>query len=385
MLHRRFVVVPLLVALGATPLAAQGAKQATLGRAEARMAAPLSLVTTVRELRSGELMVADPIERKLMVFDARLASMRTLGREGSGPGEYRQPDAVWALPGDSTLVTDLGNARLSVVGPDGKYARSMPITSGGGRGGPPMAIFPGGTDAKGNIYFAPPRMDMRVDTGDVMRVDSKGTSPKPVARVKTPDVDRQESGGENSRSIQIRPIPLAASDGWAVNADGEVVVLRTGDYHAEWIAASGKKAGAPVPVTRARIGNAEKKEWVAQQMLSGGINMQVEDNNGQRTVSFGRNRPQQEPSTEGYKWPANKPPFEAGSLRVDATGRVWVRRLRAAGEPVMYDVFGKDGNLAASVTFPARRTLVGFGARSLYAVEVDDDGQYTVERYALPL
>lgn len=384
MLHRLFVVVPLAAALGATPLAAQGARQVTLGRAEARVSAPLSLVTTVRELRSGQLMVADPIERKLMVFDANLASMRTIGREGSGPGEYRQPDAVWAFPGDSTLVTDLGNARLSVVGPDGKYARSMPITSGGG-GGPPMAMFPGGTDAKGNIYFAPPRMDMKIDTGDVMRADARGASTKPMARVKTPDVDRQESGGENSRSIQIRPIPLAAADGWAVNADGDVVVLRTGDYHAEWIGTSGRRAGAPVPVTRARIGEAEKKEWVTQQMLSGGISMQVEDNNGQRSVSFGRNRPQQEPSTSGYKWPATKSAFDAGSLRVDASGRVWVRRLRAAGEPVQYDVFGKDGNLAGSVTFPARRTLVGFGARSLYAVEVDDDGQYSIERYAVPL
>ena len=83
-----------------------------------------------------------------------------------------------------------------------------------------MAMFPGGTDAQGNIYFAPPRMDMRTDTGDVMRADARGTSPKPVARVKTPDVDRQESGGENSRSVRVRPIPLAASDGWAVNANG---------------------------------------------------------------------------------------------------------------------------------------------------------------------
>ncbi|MBC7896255.1 MAG: hypothetical protein H7066_12645 [Cytophagaceae bacterium] len=384
MLQRLFVVVPLCVALGATSLAAQGVRPVTLGKAEARVSAPLSLVTTVRELRNGQLMVADPIERKLMVFDANLSAMRVLGREGGGPGEYRQPDAVWALPGDSTLVTDLGNARLSVVGPDGKYSRSMPLTSGGG-GGPPMAMFPGGTDAKGNIYFAPPRMDTRVDSGDVMRADAKGTAPRSVARVKTPDVDRQESGGENSRSIQIRPIPLAASDGWAVNADGEVVVLRTGDYHAEWIGTAGRRAGAPVPVSRARIGEAEKKEWVTQQMLSGGVQMQVEDNNGQRTVSFGRNRPQQEPSTADYKWPATKPAFDAGSLRMDASGRVWVRRLRAAGEPVMYDVFGKDGHLAGSVTFPARRTLVGFGTRSLYAVEVDDDGQYSIERYALPL
>ena len=37
------------------------------------------------------------------------------------------------------------------------------------------------------------------------------------------------------------------------------------------------------------------------------------------------------------------------------------------------------------MTFPARRTLIGFGARSLYAVEVDEDGQHLIERYAVPL
>ncbi|MCC6317564.1 MAG: hypothetical protein IT361_07725 [Gemmatimonadaceae bacterium] len=378
------VIVAGLTALSLAGSAdAQGARQAALGRAEARLPEPLSLVTTVRELASGQLVVADPIERKLMIVDASLRTNRALGREGSGPGEYRQPDGVWAFPGDSTLVMDLGNARLSVIAPDGRYVRSMPLSVPGGDG-PPMAMFPGGTDARGNIYFAPPRMSMRVDTGDVMRADSKGTAALSVARIKTPDVDRQESGSENARQVQIRPIPLAASDGWAVNAEGEVVVLRTGDYHAEWLGAT-RRVGAPVRVARATIGDAEKREWVNQQMLSGGISMQVEDNNGQRIVSFGRARPTREPNTSGYRWPATKPPFDPASLRVDGASRVWVRRHRPAGEPVWYDVFGRDGNLVGSVTFPARRTLVGFGARHLYAVEIDGDGQYTIERYALPL
>lgn len=373
-------VALLLASAGAS---AQG-RQLSLGRAEARATEPLSLVTTVRELASGQVVVADPIERKLLVFDAGLRSMKQLGREGSGPGEYRQPDAVWAFPGDSTLVVDLGNARLSVVAPSGAYARSIPMSTSGGNG-PPSAIFPGGTDARGNIYFAPPGGMGRMDSTAVQRVDTRGTGAQPVGRIKTPDLDRQESGSESAREVRIRPIPLSASDGWAVNGKGELAIARTGNYQVEWHASGAVRRGTPVDVPRARIGTAEKQEWVNQQMLSGGVTMNVEDNNGQRSVSFGRGRPTQEPSTDGYKWPAAKPPFEPGSLRVDAAGRLWVRRYRAAGEPTLYDVFGADGNLVASVTFPARRTLLGFGARALYAVEVDDDGQYTLERYALPL
>ena len=383
MSFHRALLVPTLVALAASAVGAQ-VRQVSLGKAVVRSGAPLSLVTTVRELSGGQVMVADPIERKLMLFDAGLTSFKVMGREGSGPGEYRQPDAVWAFPGDSTLVTDLGNARLSIVGPTGVYGRSIPMASGGSNG-PPSVVFPGGTDARGNIYFAPPRANGRLDSTDVMRLDSRGGGARVVTRIKTPDVSREESGDADSREVRIRPIPLSASDGWAVSATGEVAVARSADYHVEWFSTGPVRRGASVTMTRVSVGEAEKREWVNQSMLTGGISMQMEDNNGEQSLSFGRARPAQEPSTTGYKWPATKPPFEAGSLSVDRSGRVWMRRHRAAGQPTQYDVFGADGNLLASVVFPPHRTLVGFGASGLYAVEVDDDGQYLLERYALPL
>jgi hypothetical protein len=153
----------------------------------------------------------------------------------------------------------------------------------------------------------------------------------------------------------------------------------------DWLRNGRVTAGPSVPYKRVSIGMAEKKEWVALQMLAGGISMSVNDDNGRRTMEFGRARPDREPDVNGYKWPSEKPPFEAGSTRVDPRGRLWVRREVAAGQPRVYDVFGADGTLLAAVTFPAGRRLLGFGAAALYAAEVDDDGQYTLERYALPL
>jgi hypothetical protein len=292
------------------------------------------------------------------------------------------------MPGDSTMVVDLGNARLSIVGPNGVYGRSIPM-AGGAAGGPVSVMFPGGVDAQGRIYYLPPAGGgpggALSDSAGLMRFDPKSGTAQAVARVKTPDLDRQESGGENSRSVRIRPVPLSASDGWAVAPNGDVVLARSGMYRVDWVTNGTVRSGAPLAVTRARIGDAEKKEWVQQQMLNGGITMQVEDNNGQRSMSFGRARPQQEPSTEGYKWPATKPPFDAGSLRIDPTGRVWVRRLGAAISPRLYDVFSAAGAHQATVTFPAGRVLLGFGAAGLYAAEVDEDGQYFLERYAMPL
>ncbi|MGQ0648473.1 MAG: hypothetical protein ACT4P7_12980 [Gemmatimonadaceae bacterium] len=360
-------------------------RQVQLGRATARASEPLSLVTRVRELKSGEILVADPIERKLIVFDGTLKSFKLLGREGSGPGEYRQPDAVFPYTADSSLVVDLGNARLSIVGPNGAYGRSIPMASGGA-GGPPSVMMAQGTDAQGGIYFtAGPGAIGRLDSTDVLRADGKGGAVRRIGRVKTPDIDRQVSGGGNAQEVRMRPIPLSTLDGWAVTSTGEVAIVRSGDYHVEWVGSTGTRAGAPVAMTRARIGAAEKKEWVSQQMLAGGIAISIEDRDGQRSMSFGRSRPTEEPSTDEFKWPSTKPPFDAASLRLDGSGRLWARRLVSAGQPIVYDVFGNDGNLIATVTFPARRVLVAFGATALYAVEVDDDGVYHLERYAVPL
>ena len=54
----------------------------------------------------------------LFVVDMDAGTRAQVGAEGQGPEEYRQPDAVWPLPGDSTLLVDLGNGRLVVLGPD---------------------------------------------------------------------------------------------------------------------------------------------------------------------------------------------------------------------------------------------------------------------------
>lgn len=47
------------------------------------------------------------------LFDARGRFVRLLGREGSGPGEFRRPAAV-LVSGDSTLIVDTGERRLVV-------------------------------------------------------------------------------------------------------------------------------------------------------------------------------------------------------------------------------------------------------------------------------
>ena len=68
-------------------------------------------------------------------------------------GEYMQPDAVWPLPGDSTLLVDLGKAQLVRLGPDLGFGATHQIAMFQNDGGVVMAT-PAAVDDHGSIYAA---------------------------------------------------------------------------------------------------------------------------------------------------------------------------------------------------------------------------------------
>lgn len=62
----------------------------------------------------------------LSVYDATGKPVRTIGRKGAGPGEFRSPLRVAVGSGDSLYVLDDANSRIQVVSAAGAYARVFP-------------------------------------------------------------------------------------------------------------------------------------------------------------------------------------------------------------------------------------------------------------------
>ena len=372
-------------------VASQAAPRAlSLGKPVAVYPEQFGLVNTVRELSNGQVMVADPLSGDLWLLDAALRSARKIGREGSGPGEYRQPDAVWPMPGDSTLLVDLGNARLSIFSLNGRYGRSMPIIPGGFTpgAGPPTAVMPRGIDARGRIYFqgSPMGRTGPLDSVAVLRFDPSNSRTDTIALVKGPSFAQAQSGSEERREVRIRPVPMAGGDGWAVASNGSVAIARVGSYRVDWVSPAGRQSSGPaINYERVRVGSAEKEEWAAFQQLVGGVGMSVENEDGRVSVSFARNRGQRPPAVQDLQWPDFKPPFDNGTARIDAAGRLWIQRNARAGQPNHYDVFATDGRLVASLLLPRDRRIAGFGAQSIYVVAFDSDGLQTLERYQSPM
>lgn len=349
-------------------------------------------IQTVRELSDGRLLVADPLAKELYLVDMDAGTRTVIGSEGQGPGEYRQPDAVWPLPGGATLLVDLGNGRLTTLGPDLSFGETRPISQGGGGfqpGRPLVLALPQAVDGSGGLYFRSMAMGgpggELPDSGDVMRLLPDGGA-EAVARFKVRERRRETSGGANSENVRISQVPLSPEDAWGVAADGSIVVARSGDYHVEWIAPDGTvTAGAPIPYDPVRIGTAEKEEWVVERGRDGGgVGISVEVNNGQASMSFARGGVSRRREIDQYTWPDRKPPFYGGRIPVDGEGRAWVRRHVDAGDPSTYDLFDRTGAHVGQVRLGPGKGVVGFGPESLYAVSFDAFDLSYLERYPLP-
>ena len=77
--------------------------------------------------RTGEgYVLSDSRNDRLMLYDQDLALARELGREGSGPGEYRFPTAL-ASDGRRIAVLDKNLARVSYLTPTGEFTSSQRV------------------------------------------------------------------------------------------------------------------------------------------------------------------------------------------------------------------------------------------------------------------
>ncbi len=365
-----------------------------LGPAQAALEQEFAVIQTVRELPDGRVLLADPLGQALVVLDMEAGTADTIGRVGEGPEEYRQPDAVWPLPGGGSLLVDLGNGRLTEMGADLSFGDTRPYMLGSFElGSPIMLAIPQGVDDRGGIFFQGFGMNAGgnvSDSAEVLRYDLETEAVDTVVNVKLTDRTRRASGGPNNQNVSISPVPLSSADSWGVAGDGRVVVARSvagsGEFRVEWFGPDGEVTRGPAyPYSPVGIGRAEMEEWRdSRAETGGGMTIQVEATNGVMNMRAERGGPPGNNELDSYEWPDSKPAFFQGRIPVDPMGRAWVRRHTAAGDAPVYDLFDGSGSREATVELPAGRRVVAFGDGVLYAVRMDEFDLQYLERYGLP-
>ena len=378
------------------PAASQDVREHTLGSPTATFPDGFGAVRGVRELPDGRVLVSDGLGKALVVWDLTAGGADTIGGIGGGPAEYQLPDGLWALPDGKTLLVDLGNGRLTELGADLSFGKTMPIAQAPPGDAAPQGpqeigrrmrqtafVLPRGVDREGRIYYQDFGMGV-TDSVPVKRFDPETRESVAIGKVKGPELKRTESGGAGDRNVEIRQVPLAPQDAWGVAWDGRVAMVRAADYHLDWVLPDGQVVrGDPVAYDRLPIRTADKEEWV-EDLAANGLGIRVEIEDGRRRTGFSRGGRGGGAAIDSYDWPETKPAFRSAGVRVSWAGDAWVERHVPAGEARTFDVFGADGNLKARVRLPEDRELAAFGDGTVYLIRMDEFDFNWLERYELP-
>ncbi len=368
------------------PARAQRIDHFRLQAADREFPEPFSQISGLRELSDRRLLIADRQEKTLRSINLRTGESRELGRVGGGPGEYQTPGELLPLPGDSTLMVDFANLRMSVIAPSGRIVRSSPLMR------TDLFVRPAGTDAKGRVYFEMSSFTFSSsssgqieipDSAAVARWDTQSDRIDTVGYVKLPTRSRQAEGiriqGGNIRlrggSVLSRAFPT--QDVWAVTADGQIAFVRADDYHVEWVDERGQKTVGPrVEHEPVPVHQEDKEAWADRMSSRSGMMILAGGSGGgSRSIRMPR------PNIDEIEWPDVKPPFPRQAARVTPEGKLWVERHGKLGEPQTFDVFDSRGIRTKQVVLPAGRRLVGFGRGVLFAIRTDDDDLQWLEQY----
>ena len=80
-----------------------------------------------RRLSNGNIVVANRGTNELRFYDPNGTYVRTVGREGDGPGEFRSMGEPWLLGSDSIVISDVLYQRLTVFDINGQLGRSFQL------------------------------------------------------------------------------------------------------------------------------------------------------------------------------------------------------------------------------------------------------------------
>lgn len=327
-----------------------------IGKAEGdepyMFAAPVALEVDA----TGRLYVLDAQASQLRTFSADGKHVRSVGGQGAGPGELKQPMGMAAAPDGALWVVDPGNGRFTVFDTSGAVRETVRRASG-------LAMFPwpGRFDRQGRLWDVSTGPGGMSGPPALLRVEPASGKVQPVNLPAFTPAQFSTTNGPVSVSA---PVPFAPSLVWTLDAEGRVwsgvsdrYRLRLHDPAGDTVRVV-ERAAAPVEVA------ASERDSLPAQLKW------FTDQGGRIDLS---------------RVPRHKPAFV--SIRTDDQGWLWVRpELPATERNAAFDVFDPDGRYQGRLALPIQHQdpmpLVIRGDR-IYAVVLNDEGVPQVVRFRI--
>lgn len=340
-------------------------------------------IRSVRELSDGRVLVASVSDPILAIVDLASGAVRQIGREGRGPGEYRDADRIHALGGDSSMVEDRRSRRWLYL--DGDRFIATITTWRVGWQSPEIA----GIDRSGRLLelratrygqsTEAPVMLVRVNAESLavlVHQRAADVFTEVTAQVDTLAVIRGPWGGLRvGRGVdpavgemlyELRN-PLSVGDQAVLFRDGWIAVAYVEPYRVAWYAPDDQRARlVAIAHDRIRLDDREK-QFAARAYAAARVR------DGFKPEDF-------------PNWPQYLPPFHQDALVAAPDGHLLVERTRSADRPNerFYDVVGRTGNVTRQLRMRANERIVGAGLHSVYVAVTDRDGLQQLRRHPWP-
>ncbi|GAB1343002.1 hypothetical protein [Gemmatimonas sp.] len=424
----------------AAPLAAQPGTSTSrpairpLGAVTATTKDSLGMVSNVRALPGGKLLVNDMTGRRVLLMDSDFKILKVVADTTPGnPNAYGGTVAsLIAFRGDSTLFVDAQTLSMLVIDPNGEVQRVMSVPraqdammlAAGGVGAGAFysnghLVYRGMPNIRMQVVNGTPQMGAMPDTMPITRVNLQSRVVDTVGYVKIPislpTITRTDDGKMNV-NIEVNPLPVV--DEWAVLPNGDVAFVRGRDYHVDWVETNGTRRSSPkMAFDWKRLTDEDKAKFVDSVKTL--LDKQAAANPGQgaaMATAFGSmmggaagggaprvqmmvraeggpaggGGPVRAPQVTAPKinvvspsqLPDYQPPFFATSTRADADGNLWVLTIPTKPQPAgsVYDVINGKGEVTERVLIPEGRTILGFGPGGVVYLAKRDGTATTIER-----
>jgi len=321
-----------------------------IGEAEGSPEYQFSSIEGGVRLDDGTLVIADGGSQELRFYDAAGMFVRSSGRSGEAPGEYRQIAALGSGPGDSLWVYDFGLRRFTVLTATGEAVRTLSV------GGTLSAVNAVGRLPDGSFVV---KESWSSGSGDEIRL---GLVRDPVAIVRfSPDGRRQDTiatvpgreiflTSEGGRGVMSAP--LFAHTSAAAIRNTELVV---GDQ------------------TELQVAIYQATGTLKQIFRVPDRDLHLTRDEVTRTIDgiVAGEPPERRPTTRAHydamDTPSMRPAY--GDLVVDRSGDVWLAEyVRPPTTPRRWTVLGIDGKWLGEVRVPDRVAVLEIGKDWLLGV-----------------
>jgi hypothetical protein len=319
-------------------------------------------------LESGELVLTHRSKQELLVLDTTGAFVRSIGRVGDGPGEFRVLTGPWRIGASTIAVYDPRHRRATWLSSTGELLHSASIALPALPDSASRLWGATGVTADGVLLLwadAAPRSEPGVDRPArwLVAVDSSGAGRTLGAA--RPGLERYAMAPNADGFVSMGMSPFAAEP-LAAPCGSDVVTADNQSYAIMHESADGR----PLQRVRARVAprTADSADYAAA------IRAQY---------------PTADVSAESIEplrlfTPSGLVPV-LRSLRCDELGNVWVEehphgdtRLRRI------IVYAPDGERVRTVQMPAALRLLAVRSDAVAVLAFDDDGQERVEVYRVP-